>query len=81
MYPENQDYSYIDPNSGDFLFIHNNHPHGGLQPHTHYPVTNVAPDGTIYYNKTFAATDYDDYELLDFAINVLGWIKNPKKVR
>lgn len=79
VYPENQDYSYIDPNSSDYLYIHNTHPHGGIQPHTHYPKTNTASDGTTYYNKgPFSSSDYEDYELLDFAITVLGWIKDPK---
>lgn len=79
VYPENIDYSYIDPNSSDYLYIHNNHPHAGIMPHTHFPISNVAPNGTIYLNAGgYSPTKYSDYELLDYAINVLGWIKNPK---
>lgn len=78
-YPENQDYSYKDPNSDDYLNIHNNHDHEGIQPHTQYPNANRAPDGTIYYNAGGCSpTTNGDYELLDFAINILGWIRDPK---
>ena len=37
VYPENIDYSYRDPNGHDYLYIHNNHPQGGIQPHTYFP--------------------------------------------
>ena len=38
-----------------------------------------APDGTIYLNVGgYSPTQYSDYELLDYAINVLGWVKDPK---
>ena len=67
VYPEDQDYNYRDPNSGDFLHIHNTHSHGGVQPHTQYPRTNVSPDGVTHYNGgAFSPTDDGDYELLDF---------------
>lgn len=79
VYPENIDYSYRDPNSNDYLYIHNNHPHAGIQPHTQFPIANRAPDGTVYLNVGgYSVTTSSDYELLDYAINVLGWIKDPK---
>ena len=42
VYPENIDYSYRDPNGHDYLYIHNNHPQGGIQPHTYFPSANRA---------------------------------------
>ena len=38
----NIDYSYRDPNGHDYLYIHNNHPQGGIQPHTYFPSANRA---------------------------------------
>ena len=36
-------------------------------------------DVTIYLNVGgYSPTQYSDYELLDYAINVLGWVKDPK---
>ena len=42
VYPENIDYSDRDPNGHDYLYIHNNHPQGGIQPHTYFPSANRA---------------------------------------
>lgn len=75
VYSGDKNYKITDPNSRDWMEIHNvGRPHNGWLPHTHFPIHDTRPDGTKIPRRDTKQTTYGDYDLLHYAITVLGWI-------